>query len=228
MPTAPTAGEQGQAPGTPAPQDGTTGQPQDGAAGGTSGATQVSEDPKVLQSELTRAREEAAATRIELKALREAEKARADAELTETQRLTNRQKELEAENEKLKTQLRENAIAAAIAKQALALGIIDPDAAVKLLNTDELEVDEETGKPKNVEAALKALIKDKPYLVAKQESPTPGAMNGGAGADNTPPPNLSADELAQATAAGMTPERYAALKNVKSYDDWKAIQPAKP
>lgn len=229
MPAAPTAGEQGQAPGTPAPQDGTTGQPQDGAAGGQSGnaPAPIEHDPRVLQAELSRAREEAAAARVELKALRDAEKARADAELTETQRMTKRQRELEEEVERLQKQAREAAITAAIAKTAVALGVIDPDAAVKLLDTDALDIDDKTGEPKNIEEALRALIKAKPYLVAKQESPTPGAMNAGAGANNAPPPNLTAEELAQATASGMTPERYAALKNVKTFEDWKKLQPAK-
>jgi hypothetical protein len=226
MPAATSADGTGQAPESPAPQDGTTGQPQDGAADGSS-STGISDDVHVLQQELTRAREQAAATRIELKAIREAEKARADAELSEAEKLTKRQKELEAQVEALTKQARQKTLEAAIVKQAILLGIIDPDAAVKLLDADELELDDETGEPKNVEAALKALIKDKPYLASKPDKATPGSTNAGAGAAAGPAPHLTADELAAAQEAGMTPERYAALKGVKTLEDWRKVQPAK-
>ena len=221
MPAATTSpdGTTGQAPASPAPQDGNVEVPQDGEHEGSSSITDVA----VLQRELSKAQRQAAESRIELKAIRDAEQTKADAELDETTRLTKRQKELELEVEKLTKQARRAVLEAAIVKQAITLGIHDPDAAVKLLDTDELELDDE-GEPKNVESALKALIKAKPYLATKPEAGTPGSLNGGAGGDAGPAPRLSADELAQAQTAGMTPERYAALKGVKTLDDWKKTQ----
>ncbi len=207
-----------------APQDGTGTESQDDSLDGSStGITDVA----VLQSELSKVRQEAARTRIELKAIRDAKKSEDDAKLDEQTRLTNRQKELEAEVERLTKQARVKALEAAVTKQAIKLGIHDPDAAVKLLDTDALELDDETGEPKNVEAALKELIKQKPYLAKEPEAATPGSLNGGAGGSAGPAPKLTADELAQAQSAGMTPERYAALKGVKTLDDWKKTQSAK-
>lgn len=59
----------------------------------------------------------------------------------------------------LKSERIENAVLrAAGAKQ-----IVDPDAAARLIDTSALEYDE-VGKPKNVDALLDALVKDKPYL----------------------------------------------------------------
>ena len=234
MPAAATSADAtGQAPVTSAPQDGTTGQPQDGAEDGSSstatgipGATGTT-DVSVLQKELTKAREQAAISRVELKAYRDAEAAKTDADLSETEKLTKRQKELEQQVETLTKQARQKALEAVIVKQSVLLGIIDPDAAVKLLDTDELELDEETGEPKNIEAALKALVKAKPYLVAKPATTTPGSTNAGAGAAAGPAPQLTAAELAAAQDAGMTPERYAALKGVKTLADWQKTQPAK-
>jgi len=45
------------------------------------------------------------------------------------------------------------------------LGIVDPDAAFRLLDTASLEFDD-NGQPKDVERALKALLSNKPYLAA--------------------------------------------------------------
>lgn len=221
--TAPDGGT-GPAPDTSAPQDGTgTTSQDDGTDGSSTGITDVA----VLQRELSKVRQEAAAARVELKAFRDAKKAADDEKLDETTRLTSRQKELEAEVEKLTKQARAKALEASVVKQAIKLGIHDPDAAVKLLDTDELELDEETGEPKNVEAALKQLIKDKPYLAKEPDTSTPGSLNGGAGGTAGPAPKLTAEELAQAQAAGMTPERFAALKGVKTLADWQQTRAAK-
>jgi hypothetical protein len=225
MPEA-TAGADGQEPTASAPQDGTSGQPQAGAEDGSS-STEGITDVKALQQELSKARAQTAKHRAEAKAFKDAEAEKEKAALTESERLNRRLSELEARAKELEAKARAKTLEAAVAKQAVVLGIIDPDAAVKLLDAEDLEVDEETGEPTNVEAALKALIKAKPYLVQKPEKQTSGSINGAAGAEGGPAPKLTADELAAAQAAGMTPERYAALKGVKTLADWQKTQPAR-
>jgi hypothetical protein len=207
------------------PSNGTEVTPQDGAEGSSS--TEGITDVAVLQRELSKARAEAAKYRVESKAFAKAKADEEAAALTESQRLTRRVAELEKENELATKLARAKTLEAAVAKQAQLLGIIDPDAAVKLLDTDDLELDDETGEPKNIEVALKALIKAKPYLAGKASPETPGSINGAAGAAAGPAPKLTAAELETAQAAGMTPERFAALKEVKSLDDWKKTLPAK-
>jgi hypothetical protein len=39
-----------------------------------------------------------------------------------------------------------------------------------------------------------------------------------------PDPTLTDDELTAATRAGMTPEKYAEMKGVRTLDDWQALQ----
>lgn len=213
-----------QAAGTEDPETGAEGTPQDGAEGSSStGITDVA----VLQRELSKARSEAAKSRVELKAFKDAETEKQKADLTEQERLTRRTTELEKALAEAEAKARAKAIEAAVAKQANLLGIIDADAAVKLLDAEDLELDSETGEPTNIEAALKALIKAKPYLASKPEPQTPGGTNGAAGTQAGPAPKLTADELTAAQSAGMTPERYAALKGVKTFADWQKANPPK-
>lgn len=216
-------GTTGQEPAPADPQVGNVEVPQDGEHEGSSSITDV----VTLQRELSKAQKQAAASRSELKAIKDAEATKEAATQTEAQRLARHVAELEAKQKELETRARLKTLEAAVAKQALLLGIIDPDVAVKLLDTDDLDIDDETGEPKNIEAALKALIKAKPYLAKQPDTATPGSINGAAGAQAGPAPKLTADELAAATESGMTPERYAALKGVKTLADWQKAQPAK-
>ena len=60
--------------------------------------------------------------------------------------------------------LREMTVRYEVMLKAQEMAIIDLDAAVRLMDMAALEFGED-GKPTNVEAVLKALIKAKPYLV---------------------------------------------------------------
>lgn len=213
----------GLAPETPDPQDGAEGKPQDGSSEGDSG-TQLT-DVAALQRELNRARTDAAQFRAELKAIREAKKADAEAAKTEAQKIT----EMESENALLKAALANARLEAAVAAQAARLNIIDAEAAVKLLDRSTLELDDE-GNPKNVEAALRELIKERPYLAPK--APTNVAPSGGTNAASGtapgPAPRLTAEELEAAKLTGTDPARYAAMKGVKTLDDYmKVARPSK-
>jgi hypothetical protein len=55
--------------------------------------------------------------------------------------------------------------------RARELGIIDPDAAYRLLDLAEVEYDE-TGRPTNIERLLRDLVRKRPYLVGSSASAT--------------------------------------------------------
>jgi len=204
------------------PQTGTA-EPQTGTVDGDSGTQPT--DVAVLQRDLLHAQSQAAQFRSELKALREAKRADADAAKTEAQRIV----EMESENALLKVALQSARLEAAVAVHAGRLNIIDAEAAVKLLDRTMLEVDEE-GNPKNVEAALRELIKERPYLAPKAPAsvPPPGGTNAASGTAPGPAPRLSAEELEVARITGTDPARYAAMKGVKTIDDYlKVVRPSK-
>lgn len=86
-----------------------------------------------------------------------------------------------SEAEKLQTQLaqkeqeilkhQERVVRSEIKSAALSLGVINPALIAKLVDWSEIEYDENTGDPTNVEDLLKELIKNEPYLVGKQQTP---------------------------------------------------------
>lgn len=137
--------------------------------------------------EAQRASEKAAKARAataekELETLRKEKQDRADAEKTEVERLTARADAAEkaataaADASKLATTRYEVVIA------ANKLNIIDPEAAFVLLDRALIEYGDD-GKPSNVEALLKELVKAKTYLLKpdeKREGP-PGSPKGSDG-----------------------------------------------
>ena len=108
----------------------------------------------------------------ELEALVQAKNAAKEAEMSELQKLQEHAAQLEKQladaAEKQKALMTQSDITAKAAK----LGIIDPDAAYKLLNRSELEYGDD-GAPTNTETLLVALLKEKPYLAGGASS----AMN---------------------------------------------------
>ena len=108
----------------------------------------------------------------ELEALVQAKNAAKEAEMSELQKAQERAAQLEKQladaAEKQKALMTQSDVTAKAAK----LGIIDPDAAYRLLDTSKLEYDE-AGQPTNSEALLTGLLKDKPYLAGGASS----AMN---------------------------------------------------
>ena len=72
----------------------------------------------------------------------------------------------EAEKKALETTTRANQtlIKAEVISQATKLNIVDPSAAFALMDTENISIDN-NGNVKGVSVSLKALIKDKPYLV---------------------------------------------------------------
>lgn len=116
-------------------------------------------------------REEAKAA---VKQIKEVETLRArvkeidDAKLSEQERLTKRAEEAETKLTQTQKQTQDRINRYEVQLQASKLGIVDPDAAVKLLDWDRLEYAQD-GTPKDVDAALKALLAERPYLAAQQQ-----------------------------------------------------------
>jgi hypothetical protein len=150
-----------------------------------------------------------------------------EASLSEQEKRDKRLEELEAEQKAWERERQQNRIEQAVGRLAAKLKLVDVETVVRLVDGARVEFDDQ-GNPKNVEQLVTDLVKDKPFLVGQAPAaPAPGGINAGDGTSGGPPPNLTADELGAAKASGMTPERYAAMKSVKTLDDWKAIQPPK-
>lgn len=153
-------------------------------------------------------------------------KAIEDAKLTDEERAKGERAEFEAQREAFLVEQAELRVNQQVLGLAGRLGLVDVDIVTRLIDWDDLEFDD-TGAPTNVEAVVKAIIARKPILAGKP-GPTPGSPTGNNAGSGTgggqPAPALTAQELAAATQAGISPERFAALKGVKTLEDWKATR----
>ncbi len=159
--------------------DDTTGQapnasgqvPQDSQQTATAGAQASQEpEPEKFDAEyVKRLRAEAAEYRKRMRELEQAVKQHEEAKLSETERLQKRLSELEREQATYQRERQERTLKYETMLQASRLGIVDPEAAYRLLDLTKIEF-EDDGTPKNVEAALKDLLKAKPYLASQQPS----------------------------------------------------------
>jgi hypothetical protein len=96
------------------------------------------------------------------------------AQLSEQDRLKELVRQREAELDHERTLARDRMNHYEVQLQASKLGIVDPDAAVKLLDWGSLDYDDE-GRPADIVGALKDLLASKPYLAA-QPAPTQPAQ----------------------------------------------------
>lgn len=152
---------------------------------------------------------------------REAEKRRQEAKQAERDKLTAEEqaaaelKDLREQAEAWKVEQAEHRIERDVTRLAPTLGLVDPEAVAQLLDWKQIEFDED-GAPLNVKAVVEELIKVKPYLAGKPQAAPPRATgnNAGDGTSGGPKPNLTSDELAAAQQAGLSPERYAALRDL--------------
>jgi len=155
-----------------------------------------------LQAALKKANTESATHRHKAKELDDL-KAKIEAEkLSETEKLQKQLSTLQSQHDLALRQSQERAVGYEVRLQAAQMGIVDPDAAAKLLDWSELEYDED-GSPKNVATLLKELLKKKPYLIGKVPTPTSGgATNPSRSSTNAP------KELSWAVISAMTPQEY--------------------
>ena len=153
---------------TPPEGTGTTSQVDD--AGSTTDDQDVT---LATPAELQRARSDAAKyrnqlreTQEKLKGLEKSQKEADDAKKSELERLTERTSALENEVSKRDSRVKALSLEAAVLKKANSLGIVDPDAAWRLLDAESVEYDGD-GKPTNIDDLLKDLMEARPYLKGK-------------------------------------------------------------
>lgn len=136
------------------------------------GETQL---PEKFRRALERARAEARGAKAaarEAEALRLRLKEREDADLSETEKLRNRAKDLEArldEQAALRQALLDDI---AIRESAAEQGAQNPKIVARLLDRGAIERDAQ-GNPQNIDELVKTLLKNEPYLKA-QPAPTQG------------------------------------------------------
>lgn len=136
-----------------------------------------------------KASQEAAKYRAELRAAQQrlaeyeaAQRAAEEAQLTELEKANRRLAEYQTQEAQWQMERQQWRLQQAVQTHAARLGIIDLDAAAKLLDTSELEYDEQSGAPTNVEALLTAMLDRRPWLrgTQQQTQATPAAPNVGA------------------------------------------------
>jgi hypothetical protein len=139
-------------------------------------STETVEDPdkQALASALKEARDDAIKWRARFRDMEAAQKQRDEAELTEAERQAKRLQELEAELAERDSTTRRLALESAVALRSNALGIVDAEVAVAMLDRDALQYDD-SGRPdpESLDNALRRLIKQKPYLKVQQSAGSP-------------------------------------------------------
>ena len=160
------------------PQQPVTGQPTaDNAASGQQPNDGQNQPAAEVQNPAAqKAAQEAARYRTELrdaqKRLAEyeaAQKAAEDAQLSELERTQKRLAEYQAAEAQWTLERQQWRLAQAVQMHAARLGIVDVDAAGKLLDTSALEYDE-NGQPTNAEALLTAMLEQRPWLRGAQST----------------------------------------------------------
>lgn len=130
------------------------------------------EDARKLRSEANALRKREKDALAQLKAYQDKEQQAQDAQLPEIERL----KKQVADADSVHTGLVERIVQYEVERAATKLGVIDPDAAARLLDWDALEFDAD-GMPTNADTLLKDLLKAKPYLAGRAGATSGGATN---------------------------------------------------
>lgn len=128
-------------------------------------------DADAIKAELARARKEAAKYRTELRKFQDAEEARKQASMSAAEKLQAEYEGLQAKYAKAEADRREALIRAAVTAAASNAGFVDVDDAMRLLPTDEIEVDGD--RVAGVDGLVAKLVASKPYLTKRQTAPSP-------------------------------------------------------
>jgi small-conductance mechanosensitive channel len=177
-----------------------------------------------MDAALKKANKEAKANRLEADELKrfkeqvDAEKLSAEEkqELAR-QNLEKQLADLQSQHANATRQSQERIINYEVRLQAAQMGIVDPDAAARLLDWAEIEYDDESGAPTNVQALLNALISAKPYLKA---SPARSAPSSGGATNPSRTTTTASKEISWEMIAQLTPAEYAARS--KDIQAWMA------
>jgi len=134
---------------------------------------QAAEEQERFDAEYVRKlRAEAAEYRKRLRELEGKVKADEEAKMTEQERLQKRLAELERKEIEYQQSLQARTLEYEVKLQAAQLGIVDAEAAYKLIDLSEIEFDE-NGKPVNVDKVLRNLISNRSWLVAGARASSP-------------------------------------------------------
>ena len=178
-------------------------------------------DVDLLLREREEARREAQKLRATLRKKEESEAEAAKASLSEAERLAAELDELRKARQDWQTEKREMLAEGVARDVAESLGLIDYKDALALIPRSSIEYDD-NGVPVNLRELFQHLVKSKPYLVAGSgQSTKVVSTNAASGTSGGSAPVLTAMELEAAQRAGISPERWNALKSVKTLDDWK-------
>src|SRR6266571_1676382 len=115
--------------------------------------------------------------RKKLSVYEEAEKKAQEARLSETERLNKQYSDLQTAYADLELRSQKRVISAEVQLQAAALGIVHPEKVARLIDTSELEF-EEDGTPKNAKALIEKLLKEMPELTGEKQQPGQPAKSG--------------------------------------------------
>jgi hypothetical protein len=139
--------------------------------------TQAAEEERFDTEYVRKLRSEAAEYRKKLRDLEAKVRTDEEAKLSESERLQKRLAELERQQSEWERDRQERTLQYEVKLAAAQLGIVDPDAAWRLLDLKEVDFDDD-GKPKNVDVVLKKLIQQKPYLASALTARDAGAGSG--------------------------------------------------
>lgn len=131
-------------------------------------------------AELAKVRAEAAKYRTENTKLTAAQKAAADAKLSDEEKRTARIAELEAKVIETESKAKDRAVYAAIVDAAARLGAGKPQMIQRLLDPAAIEYDE-AGDPKNIDALVSAFLKVNPEFTSTAGRPAGDAGQGARG-----------------------------------------------
>jgi len=119
---------------------------------------------------------------------------------TELEKAQKRAAELEQKATEAAARAQEALLRSAVVSEAARKNVVDPDAALALLDRSKIEFDD-SGTPTNLAAEMDALLQAKPYLVGGGRGDADqGARGGDAGV------RITREQLAEMSAQGRTAE----------------------
>jgi len=141
----------------------------------STGQAPAGKTPEDYERMIADLRKENASHRTKLNKFEADEKARADAQLSEIELAKKQFADLQADQEDLAAALLEARVEADLGRFAGKFNFLVPSQMLsKLIDWSQIEVDEETGMPTNIEALLDKLAKSAPEIVkAQQQGSTP-------------------------------------------------------
>ena len=175
------------------------------------------DEAKKLRSEAANLRSRLRSTEAKAKELDDL-KAKLEADkLSETEKLQKQLATLQSEHDNAIRAAQERTINYEVRLQAAQMGIVDPDAAAKLLDWSQIEYDD-NGSPTNVNDLLKNLLKTRPYLAGKAQVQTSGGATNPSRSTTTAPQTLSWEVI-----GNMKPDEYNARR--AEIQQWIATHP---